>query len=192
MDVSVSQKQIDLLVEYIQQLDKWNSVYNLTAIRDVREMVGKHLLDSLSILPFIVGDSVIDVGTGAGLPGIPIAILRPDVGVTVLDSNSKKTRFLTHIRSHLRLDNVRVVHARVEQFTVHDCFTTVTSRAFASLSTFVTQCEHLCRADGEIVAMLGKMPGFDETVELVSRVIGIESIAVPGVGGDRHIARIKP
>ena len=192
MALNTTPAQRDTLLEYLRQLHKWNKVYNLTAIRDPLEMVGKHLLDSLSAVPFMLGDSVLDVGTGGGLPGIPIAIMRPDIAVTLLDSNQKKTRFLTHMQSHLQLDNVTVAPLRVEQFDPPAPFRTVTSRAFASLRTFVTQCNHLCRSDGEFVAMLGKAPEADDTASLNNRIIATVPISVPGVTGERHIARVRP
>ena len=192
MQIELAPAQLDLLLDYLQQLHKWNSVYNLTAVRDPHDMVARHLLDSLSLLPWVTGDSLIDVGTGAGLPGIPVAIARPDVAVTVLDSNGKKTRFLRHIQSHLRLGSVKVVQCRVEQFQPDNRFATVTSRAFASLSTFVTQCEHLCRPDGEIVAMLGKATNIGSEGLLGAQAFALEPVTVPGVEGVRHIARVRP
>ncbi len=192
MRIELAPAQLDLLLEYLRQLCKWNSVYNLTAVRDPRDMVARHLLDSLSLLPYVTGDSLLDVGTGAGLPGVPVAIARPDMAVTLLDSNSKKTRFLTHIRSHLRLGNVKVAWDRVDRFQPDSRFATVTSRAFASLTSFVTQCEHLCRTDGEIVAMLGKEPDVAATDLLAGRVLALDQVTVPGAGGVRHIVRVRP
>ncbi len=191
MHIELTPAQLDLLMVYLQQLHKWNSVYNLTAVRDPRDMVARHLLDSLSLLPYVTGDSLIDVGSGAGLPGIPVAIARPDVAVTLLDSNGKKTRFLKHIQSHLRLGSVKVVQRRVGQFQPDNQFATVTSRAFAPLSTFVTQCEHLCRPDGEIVAMLGRAPSIGSMDLLGAQVLALEPVTVPGVEGVRHIARVR-
>lgn len=192
MQLTVSEQQIEQLVGYLAELQKWNRVYNLTSIRTLKEMASRHVLDSLSLLPFIVGNRLIDVGTGAGLPGIPVAIMRPDVAVSLLDSNRKKTRFLVHARSHLQLENVTVVHRRVEECPGDAQFSTVTSRAFASLRTFVTQCERFCRADGEIVAMLGKIPITDETASLGKQLLAVEPVNVPGVPGERHIARVAP
>ncbi len=199
MQLALSGEQCSGLLHYLDTLVKWNSVYNLTAIRDPLDMVARHLLDSLSLLPYLIGNRLLDVGSGAGLPGIPVAIARPDVAVTLLDSNNKKTRFLTHVRAQLRLENVTVVHHRVESFQPPDTYTTVTSRAFASLSAFVTQCNHLCDPDGEIVAMLGKVPNATETDQLERRVLALDPVCIPGntLGevagiGARHIARVCP
>ena len=192
MQITASSTQVEQLLEYLVELCKWNRVYNLTAIRGTGEMISKHLLDSLSVLQYVIADNMIDVGTGAGLPGVPVAILRPDISVTLLDSNRKKTRFLVNIKSRLQLDNVSVEHCRVEDCVARAEFSTVTSRAFASLHTFVTQCEQLCRADGEIVAMLGKPPTPEELESLGARLLAVDPVSVPGVHGERHIARVRP
>ncbi|MEM7207772.1 MAG: 16S rRNA (guanine(527)-N(7))-methyltransferase RsmG [Pseudomonadota bacterium] len=180
------------LLDYLALLVKWNRIYNLTAVRDPRQMLGKHLLDSLSVLPYINGDELLDVGTGAGLPGVPLAIARPELAVTLLDSNSKKTRFLQQVKSQLGLDNVKVAHRRVEQFQPVEGFATVTSRAFASILEFDAMCGRLCSAQGVVVAMLGQAPTHDERESLGDRLLSLDSVEVPDVDGVRHIARIRP
>lgn len=191
MGLSLSCGQQDKLLDYLNALIKWNRVYNLTAVRDPLEMVAKHLLDSLSLRPFVVGQQLLDVGSGAGLPGIPVAITRPDIAVTLLDSNSKKTCFLAYVKSQLQLENVTVIHHRVESFQSTIGYTTVTSRAFACLNTFVEQCGHLCDPAGEIIAMLGQAPACTEIEQLGGRVLALDPVSVPGVEGDRHIARVS-
>ena len=157
-DIALASAQIDLLVRYLALLDKWNRTFNLTAVRDPREMVGRHLVDSLSVLPCLAGRRLLDVGSGAGLPGIPIAIARPDLEVTLLDSNSKKTRFLAQVSLELNLANVSVVHSRVERYRASQPFDTAVSRAFASLRDFWRKTQHLVGADGRLVAMKGRPP----------------------------------
>lgn len=131
LDLSLAQQQ--QLISYVELLDKWNKVYNLTSVRDPQQMISRHILDSLAILPYLRGATLLDVGTGAGLPGIPLAIVRPELAVTLLDSNAKKTRFLQQAKAELALDNVTVVQARIEQAELPQ-FDMVTARAFAKIS----------------------------------------------------------
>lgn len=145
------------LCAYLELLEKWNRAYNLTAVRHSIDMVNRHLVDSLSVLPFIWGSRLLDLGTGAGLPGIPSAIARRDLSVVLLDGNGKKTRFCTQAVAELGLDNVEVVHARVENFRPKELFDTVVCRAFGSLSTFVNSAGRLLRAGGRLVAMKGRV-----------------------------------
>ncbi|HEY0635260.1 MAG TPA: 16S rRNA (guanine(527)-N(7))-methyltransferase RsmG, partial [Gammaproteobacteria bacterium] len=148
-------ESIDRLLDYIALLTKWNQAYNLTAVRDPGEMVTRHLLDSLAVAPHLTGTRIIDVGTGAGLPGIPLAILFPDRHFVLLDSNGKKTRFLVQAKASLGLDNVTVVHSRVEEYRPLEPFDTVIARAFAALTEIVSLCEHLIATGGEVLAMKG-------------------------------------
>ncbi len=148
------------LLNYFDLLLKWNKVYNLTAITDPFEIVIKHLLDSLSIIKHIRSDlqNIIDVGTGAGLPGIIIAIVRPDLKVTLLDSNNKKTAFLRQVKTNLKLENVDIIHQRVENYAPTELFDAVISRAFASLVDYVLGVKYLLKLNGIIYAMKGKLP----------------------------------
>jgi 16S rRNA (guanine527-N7)-methyltransferase len=141
------------LADYLQLLIKWNKVYNLTAIKDPSQMVTHHLLDSLSIEPYLHGDRLIDVGTGAGLPGIPLAITHPDKQFVLLDSNVKKTRFCQQAAAELGLKNVMVVHSRVQDYQPDVRFSSVISRAYAVLSDMITSCQHLLAEDGAYLAM---------------------------------------
>ncbi len=156
MNIALADEAIDKLIAFLQMLVKWNRVYNLSAIKDPADMVSLHLLDSLSVLPFLNGDSCIDVGTGAGLPGIPLAIARPDMRFALLDSNSKKTRFVQQACIELGLKNVTPVHDRIERYQPSQKFDTVTARAFTSLPDLLTLTRHLVTDGGQLLAMKSK------------------------------------
>ena len=136
LGLDLSETQIRQLLDYLALLVKWNKVYNLTALRDPAQMLSKHLLDSLALIPYLDAESLLDVGTGAGLPGIPVAICRPQMAVTLLDSNAKKTRFLQQVKAELKLSNVTIVHGRVEQVDLPK-FAINTARAFASVCDII-------------------------------------------------------
>ncbi|MBV8063392.1 MAG: 16S rRNA (guanine(527)-N(7))-methyltransferase RsmG [Nevskia sp.] len=175
------------LLAYLGELEKWNAAYNLTAIRDPREMVTRHLLDSLVLAPHVRGP-LLDVGSGAGLPGIPLAIARPELAVTVLDSNGKKARFLRHAVRALRLGNVEVAEARVEDHAPPRPYAAITSRAFGSLKDFFSLTGHLLAADGQWLAMKGKLDDL-ETKDLPAGVgiVDIKPLKVPGLAEARHL-----
>ena len=149
---------ITRLVAYLTLLERWNRAYNLTAVRDPDAMVVRHLLDSLSILPWLEGPRVLDVGSGAGLPGIPLAIARPDCEFCLLDSNGKRTRFLTQVAAELRLPQENEVRARVEDYRPGTPFNSVVSRAFATLAELVADAGRLCAPTGRLLAMKGVFP----------------------------------
>ncbi len=180
-----------MLLDYLGLLAKWNKAYNLTAVRDETQMVTRHLLDSLVIAPHIQGQRLIDVGTGAGLPGIPLAILFPEREFHLLDCNGKKTRFLFQVKTALRLDNMVVHHARVESFESTEPFDVVLSRAFASLGDMAGACRHLLAPDGRFLAMKGAYPA--EELEEVSphyELKAVYPLAVPGLAEQRHLVEI--
>lgn len=180
-----------LLLEYLELLDKWNKAYNLTAIRDPAQMVTRHLLDSLAIAPFCEGQRFIDVGTGAGLPGIPLAIVYPEREFHLLDSNGKKTRFLFQVKTALGLDNITVHHARVESFQPEMPIDVVLSRAFASLLDMVTGCRHLLGPNGSFLAMKGNFPAQElQALEDLCRIESVQPVAVPGLDEQRHLVAI--
>ncbi len=187
MDLDLNGAQIDRLMAYLNLLIKWNKAYNLTAVRDPQEMISRHLLDSLSVLPYIGDAPLIDVGSGPGLPGIPLAICRPELAVTTLDSNGKKTRFQIQAKIELGLDNLTVIHDRVEKYQVEP-FQQVISRAFASLEDMITWTNHLCAEDGVFLAMKGLYPE-DELAALPSgyQLNTCHKLNVPGTDGERHL-----
>lgn len=191
LTLSLVEAKKQTLLDYVALLEKWNKAYNLTAVRDPMEMISRHILDSLAILPAIQGDAVLDVGTGAGLPGIPLAIANPALSVALLDSNSKKTRFLQQAKAELALDNVMVVHGRVEQVDVEQQFDTVTARAFASLEKVVALAGRHCKETGCLLLMMGDAPPLSEQQALNDfEVIEVAVLQVPNTDGARHIVKL--
>lgn len=192
MTVTVSAHQQQQLVDYICLMHKWNKAYNLTSVRDPEQMVIKHLLDSLSVSPAIDADLVIDVGTGPGLPGMPLAIVNPDVSFTLLDSLGKRVRFMKQCAHELKLDNVTCVHSRVEDHQNSQPYAIVLSRAFASLKDMLHWCEHLVDSKGKFLALKGQFP--QSEIDEVSSHFQIESISalnVPDLVGERHLVTIR-
>ena len=192
MGVQYSSEQRDQLLAYLQLLITWNKAYNLTAIRDPGQMVKLHLLDSLTLLPHLVGERLIDVGTGAGLPGIPLAIMCPDRDFTLLDSNGKKTRFLFQARCDLGLTNVQEINSRVELHKPEVGYDAVLSRAFTSVADMVVKCCHLLSSDGVFLAMKGKFPQSElSEVGKDYKVEASHPLQVPGIDGERHLIVIS-
>ncbi|WP_115707588.1 16S rRNA (guanine(527)-N(7))-methyltransferase RsmG [Legionella sainthelensi] len=171
------------LSDYLFLLNKWNSTYNLTAIRDVEVMVCKHILDSLAILPWLKGNRIIDVGTGAGLPGIPLALAQPEINFVLLDSNGKKTRFLNEVKRQLNLKNLEIVQSRVENYHPAEGFDTVLSRAFSSLGQMIQWTHHLIADKGIWLAMKGRFP--DLELNDIKQNCTVKSYSVAGVDGER-------
>jgi 16S rRNA (guanine527-N7)-methyltransferase len=179
------------LLDYVALLHRWNRAVNLTAVREPEEMVTRHLLDSLAILPWVRGPGLLDAGTGPGLPGIPIAIARPDIAVTLLDSNGKKVRFCRQAVSELALANVTVVQARVEAFHPAALPATVTARAVADLPALVSATRHLLAGGAHLLAMKGIVPG-DEVARVQAQGydVVVHRLEVPGVAGERHLIEV--
>ena len=190
LGLSVSQEQEAVLFEYLQLLEKWNKKFNLTAVRDINEMVSVHLLDSLSIVPFIKAGRLLDVGTGAGLPGIPLAICFPDTQFTLLDSNGKKIRFCRQAIMELGLKNVKAVQARIESFD-NEAFDQITTRAFTDLENMVAWLNHLLSKKTQLLAMKGALPE-NEIGQLSDAGFQVETnkLQVPFVTGERHLLKI--
>lgn len=194
LGVELSPLQQEQLLAYLALLIKWNQAYNLTAVRNPDEMVSRHLLDSLSLAPFVreAGDNWLDVGSGGGMPGIPLAILFPERRFTTLDSNGKKSRFQTQVKLELRLANLEVVHSRVENFQPAQPFAGIVSRAFSSLADFANWTRHLGDAETRWLAMKGVHPA-EELAELPAdfRLEAEHALQVPGCQGQRHLLILR-
>lgn len=192
LGLTLSSEQMSRLIHYLQSLYKWNRAYNLTAIRDVDEMVVKHLLDSLALVPHVTGCHILDVGTGPGLPGVPGAICDANKNWTLIDSNGKKTRFLLQIKAEMKLENVTVVKGRVEAITANQQFDVVTSRAFTALDNFVSMCLPLLNESGEMLAMKGQVPAQEIAIlEQKGLDIEIRQLNVPYLHEERHLIVVK-
>lgn len=190
-NLNVTAEQQQKLLDYVNLLDKWNKAYNLTSVRDPEEMLVRHILDSLMVSPYIKGKKLIDVGTGPGLPGIPLAIIRPDDHFTLLDSLGKRVRFLKQVQFELGLKNIEPVQSRVENFQTEK-FDCVISRAFASLQDMLNWCEHLCHENGAFYALKGVYPAEEITeIEKNFTVSEVISIDVPELEAQRHLIVIK-
>lgn len=193
MGLPINSGQIDNMISYLTLLSKWNAVYNLTAVRDPREMVKQHLLDSLSAAHAFSGASnVLDVGAGGGLPGMILAITFPGIRISMIDTVSKKTAFLTQAKTELGLANVTVHTGRVEALQVAQKFDVITSRAFSELNNFVNWSGHLLADGGRFIAMKGVAP--DQEIERLPQgwvVEAVEPLTVPGLNAERHLVYIK-
>jgi 16S rRNA (guanine527-N7)-methyltransferase len=193
MQLDVSPAQQEQLLDYLALMFKWNSVYNLTSLRDPMQMVTHHLLDSLAAVPAFAGaKNVLDVGAGGGLPGIVLAVTRPDMKVSMIDTVHKKTAFLTQVKAQLGLANVTVHTMKVQELAVSDKFDVITSRAFADLSDFVNWSSHLLAEQGRYIALKGVAPQ-DEQQRLPAawRVAKVEPLQVPRLGAERHLVFIE-
>jgi 16S rRNA (guanine527-N7)-methyltransferase len=193
LQLALSDAQIAQLMDYLALLFKWNAVYNLTAVRDPAQMVTQHLLDSLAVVPaFADAKNILDVGAGGGLPGMVLAIARPDMRVSMIDTVHKKTAFLTQVKAELGLANVTVHTMRVEQLQVPQKFDVITSRAFAELSDFVTWSGHLLKQGGRFIAMKGVLPQ-EEMARLPDgwKVAEVQPLTVPGLNAERHLIFIE-
>ena len=193
MGLSLTTAQQLLLLEYVALLKKWNSTYNLTALRDEHTMISHHVLDSLTLLPYIqYAQTLMDVGSGGGMPGIPTAICRPDLQITLLDANTKKTSFLQQAVIELGLHNVSVASGRVE--AMHDKkVDVVTSRAFAELADFISLTKHLLNENGYWAAMKGVYP-YEELEHVPASVVveKVEKLTVPMLNAERHMVIMRP
>jgi 16S rRNA (guanine527-N7)-methyltransferase len=181
------------LIAYLRELMTWNATYNLTAVRDPESMVTRHVLDSLAVSDFVVGTSLADVGAGAGVPGLVLAIARPRLAVTLIEANRKKCAFLRHARRQLELRNVAVVQARVENFQPPAKFDSVITRAFAAAGETVRVAGHLVAPTGRVILMKGRDPEVEMAdLPLDFRHVDTTHITVPGLGAQRHVAILEP
>jgi len=192
LEVPLSQDAQAKLLKHVELIDKWNRVYNLTAVRDREQMLSHHVLDSIAVAPHLRGASVLDVGSGAGLPGIPLAIARPRWAVTLLEASHKKSTFLKQAVIELELKNVEVVNARVETWTAPARYDVVISRAFSDLGEFVALARHVCAETGVLAAMKGVYP-FEELAQVKEpyRTTAVIPLAVPTLNAERHLVLIQ-
>lgn len=180
------------LIEYVLLLHKWNQIHNLTSIRDPLQMLSKHLIDSLAISPYLQGPHLLDVGTGAGLPGLPLALTHPQYRFALLDSNGKKTRFLTHVIQTLMIDNIDIISSRVEKYYSKNCFNCILSRAFSQLNEFLHKTKHLCCKNGIFLAMKGQYPSEEiNTLDTEFKLIDTKSLHIAGLDQKRHVLIIS-
>lgn len=179
------------LIDFLELMQTWNRVFNLTTIIDPREMVYLHIIDSLVIHPFLHGHRLLDVGTGAGLPGLPLAMMHTEQEWVLLDKNSKKTRFLTQAIAELGLKNVQAIHSRIEDFHPAQCFDSILSRAFSSIQVFVESTEHLLCTDGHLIAMKGRYP-HEELSNIPARfcVQDVSRLDIKGMDIERHVVNL--
>lgn len=187
--LEVSEQQRDQLVGYVEMLNKWNKAYNLTSVRDPQEMLIKHIMDSIVVSTHLQGSSFIDVGTGPGLPGIPLSIMNPDKQFVLLDSLGKRIRFIKQVLHELKIENVTPVQSRVEEYQPEELFDAVLSRAFASMSDMVEWCHHLPKTDGGcFLALKGQLPQSEiEQLPEWCSVTDIKALSVPQLEGERHL-----
>lgn len=191
LQVATSDEQVEQLLQYLQLLDKWNKAYNLSAIRDINQMLFIHVLDALSVVPHLQGENFIDVGTGGGIPGLILAIVCPDKKFTLLDSNGKKTRFCQQAAFELKLENVTCIQARAEEYKPGELFDCVVSRAFTALDNMLDCCSHLIHENGHLLAMKG--PGAEGEIKTIkSRIQAADIIEldVPGIEQTRCLVKI--
>ncbi|WON76914.1 16S rRNA (guanine(527)-N(7))-methyltransferase RsmG [Serratia sp. UGAL515B_01] len=192
--IVLTDQQKQQLLGYVGMLDKWNKAYNLTSVRDPQQMLVRHILDSIVVNTHLSGSRFIDVGTGPGLPGIPLAIVRPDAHFTLLDSLGKRVRFLRQVQHELGLKNIEPVQSRVEAFAAEPPFDGVISRAFASLHDMLTWCHHLpAKEHGRFYALKGVCPE-DELAQLPEGISleAVMRLKVPELEGERHLVVLKP
>lgn len=181
------------LIALVDALEAGNSKFNLTAIRDRPGMLQKHILDSLTLMPYLKGERIADVGTGAGFPGLPLAIMEEARRFVLLEATGKKARFVTETAQHLNLANVVVVNERSERYRPPERFDTVTARALASLADFVAYAGHLCAPQGRLLAMKGKRPTEEiAAVPKSFKVLAVHTLKVPGLSDERHLVEMMP
>jgi 16S rRNA (guanine527-N7)-methyltransferase len=191
LGLRLSAAQRDQMLALLGELREWNARFNLTAIRDPREMVVKHLLDSLSVQPWLQGGRIADVGTGAGFPGLPLAIVNPERRFTLIESTGKKARFVAHAAAALGLSNVEVVNARAEAYRPPRPFDTVVCRAVGKVGEFVRIAGHLCAPGGRLLAMKGQHPGPElEPLAKGWALAGVHPVTVPGLDAARHVVEL--
>ncbi len=191
-DISLTEQQKQQLVGYVEMLVKWNKAYNLTSVREPQQMLIRHIMDSIVVNDHLSGTTFIDVGTGPGLPGVPLAIVRPDAHFVLLDSLGKRIRFLKQVQHELALNNIEPVQSRVEEYQSENGFDGVISRAFASLDDMLNWCHHLPSSNGKFYALKGVIRG-EEITELPEGFIveSITELKIPELDGQRHLVKLS-
>jgi 16S rRNA (guanine527-N7)-methyltransferase len=192
LGISLDPEAGERLLRLVDQLELGNAQFNLTAIRDRLGMLHKHVLDSLSVQPYLRGSRVADIGTGAGFPGLPLAIINPERRFTLVEATGKKARFVDQTAQALGCANVQVVHSRAESYRPFELFDTVVARALSSLADFAAYAGHLCAPDGRLLAMKGKRP--DEEISALPkgfRVLAVHRLKLPGLDDERHLVELK-
>ena len=191
LGIELTAEQAGQLVRHLDLLDEWGQRMNLTAIRERDQQVTKHVLDSLTVLPHLRGERIADVGSGAGFPGIPLAVLAPDRHYTLIDSTGKKCRFLEHVRDELGLANVEVVQARAEAHKPAARYDTVIARAVGPIAELVKYSGHLVAGGGRLLAMKGRYPEDELAAKLNGwKVVAVHPLAVPGLDEQRHLVEL--
>lgn len=192
MDLSLTSEQQQKLIDYVERIHKWNKAFNLTSVRDPEQMMVKHILDSLAVAPHIDAANLIDVGTGPGLPGIPLSIVYPEKHFTLLDSLGKRVRFMKQCAFEMKLENITPIQSRVEAHQPGQYYDAVLSRAFASLKDMLHWCQHLVDSEGKFLALKGQYPA-EEIAELGDNFAVTHSVklTVPGLEGERHLLTVQ-
>ena len=188
LGLEMPEAQQKRLLAFMTLLQKWNQTYNLTSIEN-EKMLTHHILDSLAVVPYLKGERILDVGTGAGFPGIPLAFYFPEKHFTLLDSNGKKTRFLIQAKAELGIDNIDVVQSRVEAFHTEDCFDAIIFRAVKSIEEIVGKSRHLCCKRGQFLAMKGSYPA--EELKAMTNPVTVHELKIPGLQAKRHLVILQ-
>ncbi|PCH62515.1 MAG: 16S rRNA (guanine(527)-N(7))-methyltransferase RsmG [SAR86 cluster bacterium] len=191
LGLTVTDQMLGQLLSYLQLLLKWNKTYNLTAVKDIQEMVSRHLLDSLAVSPYLEGHTIIDVGSGAGLPGIPLGIIHPDKEFTLIDSNGKKTRFLFQAKLELGLGNITIANERIENFKTEQQVDIVMCRAFSSLSDVLAKSQQIFSQKTKLLALKGNYPQEEiENLSAAYQLVSVIKIDLPGANTQRHLVEV--
>lgn len=188
LNLTIPKSAQEKIIEYVILLHKWNKIHNLTAVRDLNSMLIRHIFDSLAVVPFIKGPNILDFGTGAGLPGIPLAIAMPEWNFVLLDSSNKKTIFLRHVLLTLGLKNVEIVTKRIEEFRFDPGFATIVTRATTRVDEILEKIEHLCNKQSQALIMKGKCPAWE--LRNVVQAVEVLPVKVPYLDEERHVVKV--
>ena len=190
LNVKATNQQVELWRNHLEMIVRWNRVYNLTSVDDPEKMLPIHLFDSLSIAPYVEGKKILDIGSGAGLPGIPLAVYNPNWQLTLIDASSKKIRFLRQVVIELELPQVKPVHERIEEFRSRERYDVIICRAYAPLGTFIEDTARILKANGKWLAMKGKFPGQELAALKKYFAYTVTPLTVPGLDAERHLITI--